>query len=151
MQNAENIHDISESEVLFGKAAGPSGVTEEKAFRIPVVVKARKNGEQMKVLLPTNVAQADQGSDMIIVTVGFLKRFGLPIRNLSERGMNGLTTNVADGTSARLTHYSQFEIGVFGIWRKVEAFVRPFSGKDNAEVQLLLGLPWLHTVCAKYG
>lgn len=63
--------------------------------------------------------------------------------------MAGLTMNVADGTSARLTHYSQFEIGVLGIWRKVEAFVRPFSGKDTTEVHLLLGLPWLHTVCAK--
>ncbi|RKF84194.1 hypothetical protein GcM1_141008 [Golovinomyces cichoracearum] len=57
--------------------------------------------------------------------------------------------NVADGTSARLTHYSQFEIGVLGRWRKNEAFVRPFSEKDSAEVHLLLGLPWLHTVCAK--
>ncbi|RKF76452.1 hypothetical protein GcM1_227068 [Golovinomyces cichoracearum] len=43
------------------------------------------------------------------------------------RGMNGLTINVADRTSARLTHYSQFEIGVHGIWKKVEAFFRPFS------------------------
>ncbi|KAI0997162.1 hypothetical protein K3495_g11025 [Podosphaera aphanis] len=108
-----------------------------------------KNGKPVKVSLPTSVSQADQGSDMIIMTVGFLEKFNLPLNSLSNRGMNGLTINVADGTSARLTHHSQFEIGVLGIWRKVEAFVRPFSDRNADEVDLLLGLPWLHTVCAK--
>lgn len=36
-----------------------------------------------------------------------------------------------------------------GIWRKVEAFVRPFSNENKYEVHLLLGLPWLHAVGAK--
>ncbi|KAI0992011.1 hypothetical protein K3495_g16175 [Podosphaera aphanis] len=138
-----------ESEALFGKAAGPISVTNERAFRIPVTVKTKKNGKPVTVSLPVSAAQADQGSDMIIVTVGFLEKFRLPVKTLSSRGMHGLTMNVADGTSARLTHYSQFEIGVLGIWRTVEAFVRPFSDKNADEVHLLLGLPWLHTVCAK--
>ncbi|POS85900.1 hypothetical protein EPUL_002307 [Erysiphe pulchra] len=140
MRQMERRDNAKESEVLFRKAAGPQYVTEEKSFRIQVVVKAKKNGKQVKVSLPTSITQADQGSGMVIVTVGFLKKFGLPIKNLSERGMDGLTMNVADGTSARLTHYSQFEIRVLGIWRKVEAFVRPFSGKDTTEVHLLLGV-----------
>ncbi|KAI0991705.1 hypothetical protein K3495_g16482, partial [Podosphaera aphanis] len=133
------------SEVLFGKAAGPDYITNERAFRIPVTVKAKKEGKTVRVSLPENVAQADQGSDMIIATIGFLEKFGIPTQSLASRGMNGLTMNVADGTSARLTHYAQFEIGVLGIWRKVEAFVRPFSDKNADEVHLLLGLPWLHT------
>ncbi|KAI0992206.1 hypothetical protein K3495_g15980, partial [Podosphaera aphanis] len=141
--------DDNSSEVLFGKAAGPLSMADERAFRIPVTVKTIKDGKIVKVALPSSVAQADQGSDMIIVTVGFLEKFGLPKKTLSSRGMNGLTMNVADGTSARLTHYSQFEIGVLGIWRKVEAFVRPFSERNADEIHLLLGLPWLHTVCAK--
>ncbi|KAI0992993.1 hypothetical protein K3495_g15191, partial [Podosphaera aphanis] len=139
----------SDSEVLYGTAAGSSGIPSEKAFRIPVEVKTERDGKTIKVSLPENLAQADQGSDMIIVTVGFLKKFGLSCKSLSSRGLNGLTMNVADGTSARLTHYAQFEIGVLGVWRKVEAFVRPFSARNSEEVHLLLGLPWLHTVCAK--
>ncbi|RKF84328.1 hypothetical protein GcM1_115005 [Golovinomyces cichoracearum] len=95
------------------------------------------------------MAQPDQGSDMIIVTVGFLKKLGLPIRNLSENLFSGLTMNFADGTSAELSYFSKFEIGVMGIWRKVEAFVRPFSNENNEEVHLLLGMPWLHVVDAK--
>ncbi|RKF60580.1 hypothetical protein OnM2_049057, partial [Erysiphe neolycopersici] len=140
---------VSDSEVLFGKAASPSAITNEKAFRLPVEVKTIKNGKPVRVSLPTKVAQADQGSDMVIVTIGFLEKFGLPIKSLSNKGLDGLTMNVADGTSARLTHYSQFEIGVLGVWRQVEAFVRPFSSRDSGEIHLLLGLPWLHTVCAK--
>ncbi|KAI0998241.1 hypothetical protein K3495_g9953 [Podosphaera aphanis] len=138
-----------EFEVLFEKAAGPTCVTNERAFRVPVTLKTKKNEKTVTVSLPTSVAQVDQGSDMIIVTVGFLEKFGLPMQSLSSRGMYGLTMNVVDATSTRLTHYSQFEIGVLGIWRKVEAFVRPFSDRNADEVHLLLGLPWLHTVCAK--
>ncbi|RKF60164.1 hypothetical protein OnM2_053030, partial [Erysiphe neolycopersici] len=98
-------------------------VEEQKAFRVPIVVKATKDGKPVNVSLPLGVAQADQGSDMIIVTIGFLKKLGIPVRSLAERGFNGLTMNVADGSSARLTHYAEFEVGVHGIWRKVEAFV----------------------------
>lgn len=57
--------------------------------------------------------------------------------------------NVADESSARLTLYAEFEEGVHGIWRKVEAFVRPLSEENKEDVHLLLGLPWLFTVDAK--
>ncbi|RKF77345.1 hypothetical protein GcM1_220050b [Golovinomyces cichoracearum] len=52
--------------------------------------------------------------------------------------------NVADGTSAQLTHYFEFEIGVLGVWRKVEAFVRPFSSENIDDMHLIWGIPWLH-------
>ncbi|POS81969.1 hypothetical protein EPUL_005212, partial [Erysiphe pulchra] len=133
---------VSDSEVLFGKADGSSAIINEKAFRIPVEVKKIKNGKPVRVSLPTKVAQADQGSDMVILTKGFLEKFRLPIKSLSSRGLNDLTMNVVDGTSARLTHYSQFEIGVLGVWRQVDAFVRPFSSRNSGEIHLLLGLPW---------
>ncbi|KAI0994824.1 hypothetical protein K3495_g13357 [Podosphaera aphanis] len=64
-------------------------------------------------------------------------------------GLGGLTMNVADGTSAKLTHYSEFFIGILGIWRKIAAFFRPFAGKGSEEIHLLLGLPWFHAVDAK--
>ncbi|KAI1005917.1 hypothetical protein K3495_g2303 [Podosphaera aphanis] len=114
-ETVNEMNDDNSSEVLFGKAAGPLEVSQERAFRIPVTVKAKKDGKHEKVTLPISVAQADQESDMVIVTVGFLEKFGLPVKTLSSRGMNGLTMNVADDTLARLTQYPQFEIGVLGI------------------------------------
>ncbi|KAI1000633.1 hypothetical protein K3495_g7566 [Podosphaera aphanis] len=98
------------SDALFVKAAGPNYVTNERAFRIPVTVKTKKDGKPVKVSLPENMAQAAQRSDMIIVNIGFLEKFGIPVQSLSSRGMNGLTMNVADGILARLAHYAQYEI-----------------------------------------
>ncbi|RKF59009.1 hypothetical protein OnM2_063021 [Erysiphe neolycopersici] len=131
------------------KAVEALGDHELKAFRVPVTVRTRKGRQDVNVTLPASMAQADQGSDMIIVTIGFLKKLGLPMKSLSEKGFNGLTMNVADGTSSKLSYFSEFEIGVMGIWRKVEAFVRPFSSEYDEEVHLLLGMPWLHAVDAK--
>ncbi|KAI0996300.1 hypothetical protein K3495_g11879, partial [Podosphaera aphanis] len=140
---------VADSEVLSGSVESLLKRNTEKAFRVPVVVRTIKNGKPVRVSLPLGVAQADQGSDMIIVTMGFLRKLGLSVKSLVERGFNGLTMNVADGSSSRLTHYSEFEIGVCGIWRKIEAFVRPSWEKDADEIHLLLGLPWLHSVDAK--
>ncbi|KAI1000227.1 hypothetical protein K3495_g7971 [Podosphaera aphanis] len=121
----------------------------QKAFRVPASIKTSRNGEGVNVKLPMNAAQADQGSDMIIVTVGLLKALNIQMKSLKGRGFDGMTMNVADGTSAQLTHYAEFEIGVLGIWRKVEAFVRPFHNNNVQDIHLLLGLPWLHAVDAK--
>ncbi|POS82380.1 hypothetical protein EPUL_006396, partial [Erysiphe pulchra] len=147
--NFEGSNVNYDSESLLGQATNPIGSTDQKAFRVPVTVRSKKDGRIVNVTLPTGIAQADQGSDMIIVTVGFLKKLGLSANRLSEKGFEGLTMNVADGTSAELTHYSEFEIGVLGVWRKIEAFVRPFTTSNIDEVHLLLGLPWLHAVDAK--
>ncbi|RKF59570.1 hypothetical protein OnM2_059080 [Erysiphe neolycopersici] len=87
---------IADSEVLLGKAAGPLRNNVEKAFRVPVVVKTLRDGKIVRVSLPLEVAQADQGSDMIIVTIRYLKKLGLPVKSLTERGFEGLTMNVAN-------------------------------------------------------
>ncbi|RKF74109.1 hypothetical protein GcM1_241113 [Golovinomyces cichoracearum] len=121
----------------------------QNAFRVPVTVKTIKDAYEVKLTLPLSRAQADQGSDMIIATIGFLKKLGLPIKSLVGRGFDELTMNVADGSSARLTQYSTFEIGALGIWREVEAFVRPCSKENFDHEHLLLGIPWLHAVHVK--
>ncbi|KAI0997557.1 hypothetical protein K3495_g10633 [Podosphaera aphanis] len=112
--------DEYHSETLLGKAIGPNLAADQKAFRVPVTVRAMKHGKPVMISMPSGAAQADQGSEMIIVTIGFLKKLGLPIKDLSKHGFNGLSMNVADGTSSQLTHYSEFEIRVLGVWRKVE-------------------------------
>ncbi|POS82297.1 hypothetical protein EPUL_004696, partial [Erysiphe pulchra] len=122
---------------------------ERKAFRVPVVVKTSKNGTPVNVVMPTEVSQADQGSDMIVVTIGFLRALGISTKPLSDVGYHNLTMNVADGRSAKLTHCCTLTIGVLGVWRKVDAFVGPYDESNKTEVHLLIGLPWLHGVDAK--
>ncbi|POS82080.1 hypothetical protein EPUL_004698, partial [Erysiphe pulchra] len=129
----------AESESLLGKAVAPLRDHELKAFRVPVTIRTRQGRKDVNVNLPARMAQADQGSDMIIVTIGFLKKLGLPMKSLSEKGFNGLTMNVADGSSAKST----------GNMEEGGSFVRPFASEDDEEVHLLLGMPWLHAVDAK--
>ncbi|POS82401.1 hypothetical protein EPUL_005000, partial [Erysiphe pulchra] len=69
--------------------------------------------------------------------------------DFQNEDFEGLTMNVADETSAELTHYAEFEIGVLGVWRRIEAFVRPFNANKIDEIHLLLGMSWLHAVDAK--
>ncbi|RKF54648.1 hypothetical protein OnM2_096020 [Erysiphe neolycopersici] len=57
-----------------------------KAFRVPVVVKTSRNGTPVNVAMPTEVSLADQGSDMIDVTIGFLRALGISTKPLSELG-----------------------------------------------------------------
>ncbi|RKF80145.1 hypothetical protein GcM1_196026 [Golovinomyces cichoracearum] len=140
---------VQEFPSLFGEISASQVNIDQKAFRVPVTVKTTRDAREVKVTLPLSIAQADQGSDMIIATIRFLKKLGLPIKSLAERGFDGLTMNVADGSSTRLTYYSIFEIGVSVIWRKVKAFVRPCSKENIDDVHLLLGMPWPHAVDAK--
>ncbi|POS82108.1 hypothetical protein EPUL_006661 [Erysiphe pulchra] len=57
--------------------------------------------------------------------------------------------NTADGNATELSHFVSFRIGVCGIWRRIDAFVRPvFKKGGELDLHLLLGLPWLHEVNA---
>ncbi|RKF56292.1 hypothetical protein OnM2_082045 [Erysiphe neolycopersici] len=122
---------------------------ERKAFRIPVVAQAEANGKIMKVALPKHISRADQGSEMNVISQGLVKALKLEKLSLGRRGFSGLTMNTADGSATELSHFVSFRIGVGGIWRRIDAFVRPVIKKGGEQdLHLLLGLPWLHEVNA---
>ncbi|KAK6585463.1 hypothetical protein PZA11_002190 [Diplocarpon coronariae] len=117
--------------------------SEKKAFQIDCFIKMPdKNGSLVEVALPTHLTQVDQGSDMNVISHALVRKLKLKPIPLSERGFSGLTMNTADGGETELTHWVEFEVGTHGVWRKDEAFVRPFG----ADLHLLLGLPWLWKV-----
>ncbi|RKF55806.1 hypothetical protein OnM2_086053 [Erysiphe neolycopersici] len=111
---------------------------EERVFCVPAVIRTRKD-----------VAQADTGSDIVVISYGLIKYLNLPMKLLSENGFSGLTMNVANGTSSPLKYFTSFQINVLGISRHVEAFLRPCNSSNEQEFHLLLGLPWLHDTNAK--
>lgn len=126
-----------------------SSSSERKAFRVPVVAQAEANGKIMKVALPKHISQADQGSEMNVISQGLVKALKLEKLCLGTRGFSGLTMNTADGGATELSHFVSFRIGVCGIWRRIDAFVRPVVKKGGElDLHLLLGLPWLHEVNA---
>ncbi|CAD6500186.1 BgTH12-04289 [Blumeria graminis f. sp. triticale] len=122
---------------------------ETKAFRIPVVARAEANGKIIKVALPKHISQADQGSEMNIISQGLVKALRLEKISLGTKGFSGLTMNTADGSATELSHFVSFDIGVCRIWRRIDAFVRPVVKKNGElDLHLLLGIPWLHDVNA---
>ncbi|KHJ30201.1 hypothetical protein EV44_g3593 [Erysiphe necator] len=124
-------------------------LVETKAFRVPVVARAEANGKILKVALPKHVSQADQGSEMNIISQGLVNALKLERLSLGQKGFSGLTMNTADGSATELSHFVSLHIGVCGIWRRIDAFVRPVLKKNGElDLHLLLGIPWLHDVNA---
>ncbi|KAI6250043.1 hypothetical protein HI914_01293 [Erysiphe necator] len=97
---------------------------EERAFCVPVVIRTSKDGRFVDVRLPSSVAQADTGSNMVVISYGLIKYINLPMKLLSEDGFSGLTMNVENETSLPLKYFTSFQINFLGISRHIEAFLR---------------------------
>lgn len=108
---------------------------ETKAFRIPVVARAEANGKIIKVALPKHISQAYQRLEMNIISQGLVKALRLEKISLGTKGLSGLKMNTADGSATELSHFVCFHISVCGIWRRIDAFVRPVV-KKNGELDL---------------
>ena len=117
----------------------------EKAFRIPSTV---KTGDGSDLTLEKKETQADQGSEMNVVSGAMVRKVGAKLRPLAEVGFEGLTMQTADHFEAMLEYYIGFDLCVEGIWRYVRCFVAPEVRGRPQEPRILLGLPWLYSVNA---
>jgi hypothetical protein len=135
----------------FVTPLGPRVHPDEKAFKVPVTFRVKHKGKDTKITMPLGMSHADQGSDLNLITESLVKVMGFPVLSLNDRGWSGLTMDTADGNESSLAAYTTFSMGVTGIWRRVHAFIRPEpkEGKKG-ELSLLLGLPWLNDVDAKF-
>ena len=120
---------------------------ESKPFHIPTSIRVSDKEHDLKL---TEV-QADQGSEINIISIDLVKKYGLELIPLKKKGFAGLTIVTADHKSTKLEYSVNVEIGVKGIWRKIACFVMPET--DSAillikSFSLLLGLPWLYAVTA---
>lgn len=122
----------------------------DKAFRVPSMIK-KPNGAEVK--LEKSQTQADQGSDMNVLSTGLVRMLGLPKYLLSDIGFKGLSMRTADHRDTVLQHWVWLHIGVEGIWRNIRCFVAPevvaVTESGRAEyLSLILGIPWLYSVDA---
>lgn len=128
----------------------------EKAFRIPCCI--RNNG--VETLLPRSQTQADQGSDLNVISTGLATKLGLQLQSLDLVGLRGLTMRTADHKDPQLYHWVLLNVGVQSIWRKIRCFVssaitslptasHPPLLATNEPLSLLLGIPWLYSVNAQ--
>ena len=151
---SRNVHNVSAtSSLVLSQPLMPRLRSDEKAFRVPAVVKTQRSGDVIRqISLPAGTVQADQGSELNLISIGLVKAMHYKPLSLSSKGFSGLTMNTADGGSSALTHFVTFWLSVLGIWRKVNAFIHPYDREAAPkDPQLLLGLPWLESVDAKIG
>ncbi|OJD21207.1 hypothetical protein ACJ73_07455 [Blastomyces percursus] len=118
---------------------------EDKTFRFPA---------QIKIVdqifdLPRSVTQADQGSELNLVSEGFLRTYWIPKKPLSDIGYQGMSMKTA--TKVESFHFwAEIEIAVQGIWREVPFFVSTSPRRTSiSSNDVLLGIPWLFDVNAR--
>lgn len=120
---------------------------QEKAFRVPAIIRF----DDKEVTLPTIYTQADQGSDINVVSWSMAQFYRLVLNPVESVGFSGLHMKTADGKLSKLEYYVNLSVGVQGIWRDITCFVAPkiaVSPVETADAGLLLGLPWLYSVNA---
>ena len=123
----------------------------DKAFRIPAVV-IRTDGTT--VPLQKSYVQADQGSDINVISQGLVRLLKLDLRPLSEIDFKGLSMRTADHRDTVLHYYVWLRLTVEGVQRDIRCFVAPevitYTPKGEMEyLSLILGIPWLWMVNAQ--
>ena len=118
--------------------------SKEETFHIKVTI--WKLDKKTKYALSDSHVKADQESDLVIINPKLIKKLGLKVRPTSILAPYQHNRLVANGDSTELKSWVKFWVEVSGIQREMWAFVTP---KDNPNVSLLLGLPWLRSVDAK--
>ena len=108
----------------------------DKAFCIPAVVQESTK----KIVLKRSIIQADQGSDINVISLGLVNHLQLPKRSLAELGFWGLAMKTADQRETVLHHYAMITLGVKGVWQTIQCFVAPeLPGSEHKS--LILGIP----------
>lgn len=123
----------------------------DKAFRIPATV-MKPDGTTFQ--LEKAYVQADQGSDINVISHGLVRLLKLDLRPLSEIGFKGLSMRTADHRDTVLHYYVWLRLSVEGVQRDIRCFVAPevvtYTPKGETEyLSLILGIPWLWMVDAQ--
>lgn len=101
---------------------------EHKAFHFVAVLRGRYDEKYRwkKVTLSPGISQADQGSELNIISQGLVNAMAFPRYTLSrEKDDSGLFVSTTDGGATELKEFTCFNVGVSRIWRRVYAFIRP--------------------------
>jgi hypothetical protein len=119
-----------------------------KCFRLSVTLSFKKAGRWYRVSLDES-AQADQGSEINVISRQLVEGLGMTTFPLTEVGFGSLHMLTSDGRHTLVTDFVAVKVLCEGITREIWAVVRPgpYTNNDN---KLLLGLPWLWDVNAYF-
>ena len=119
----------------------------KKAFRISAVI--RSQGQELA--LKRRHTQADQGSELNVISSAMVRQLDLKVKALSEIGFHDMSMTTADHKEHMLLHWVWLDVEVQGIWRKIRCFIGSnitTVSEHSEHLSLLLGIPWLFAVNA---
>ncbi|RKF78738.1 hypothetical protein GcC1_053032 [Golovinomyces cichoracearum] len=102
------------------------------------------SNQQTRFAFQSGIVQADQGSDLNLISNSLVKDL-----KLERRSMNGLkvfSMQTADGSITPLNYFAVLVVVVGHVFRKIHALIRPEIPGQPDSTNLLLGLPWLYSV-----
>ncbi|RKF65978.1 hypothetical protein OnM2_000012 [Erysiphe neolycopersici] len=104
------------------------------------------SNQKTRVTFQRGTVQADQGSDLNLISNSLVNDLKLERRSLNN--LMGFSMQTADGSITQLNDFAVLIVGVGNIYRKIHAFIRPELSNQPDSTSLLLGLPWLYSVDA---
>lgn len=115
----------------------------EKAFRVDCTV-FKPDGTTATI--DKEHTQADQGSDMNVISAGLARRLSLQLNPLDEVGFKGLSMRTADHRETVLLYWVWLRLAVEGIMRDIRCFVAPelphtTATGDTEYLSLILDIP----------
>lgn len=95
-----NVHKVSTtSNLALSQPLMSRLQPDEKAFQVPTVVKSLRSSDVVKqISLPTSTVQADQGSELNLISIRLVKAMHYKPISLSSRDFSGLTMNTANSS-----------------------------------------------------
>lgn len=93
---------------------------QDKAFRIECDI---RGPDGIETHLGKATTQADQGSEMNVISRSLMDYLHLVPHPLSVIGFEGLTMHTADHRDTLLKKWTEFWIATAGIWRHIRCFV----------------------------
>ena len=110
-----------------------------KAFQIPCSVRLKDSTEHA---LKCSKMQADQDSDMNMISDTLAKQLGIKLHFLSIIDFADMIMKTADGRESLLHDWVYLKMGVQGIWRKICCFVisEQSTVLQSEHLSLLLGI-----------
>ncbi|KAG5930942.1 hypothetical protein E4U60_006655, partial [Claviceps pazoutovae] len=122
-----------------------------KMFDISVKVRACVESGHAPTfnLKPGQAVVEGGGAEISIVSRAFVTKHKIPMYDLGSVRFKGLCMRTADGRQVKVTEFTVLEVNCQGIVRSIGAVVTP-DEQPRTQAVLILGLPWLYDVDAKF-
>ena len=103
-----------------------------------------------RLSLTSDQTQADQGSEVNLMSRELAHDKGMRTFRLSDVGFGGLKILTSDGNKVPVDDFVALKVTCQGIVREVWAIIRPAQDHRPEGCDLFLGLPWLWEVDAVF-